>query len=328
MSFRPTVLILTLGLLTVSPPAEGQQSIPDRCERSQGTSAYPIQPTPGYNHDRFGTEPRDLFREFGAFVASFDSEDDDDGDQVADLLGLPEWVAYEMKNYKQDASGQFEAPFGGVKRPNPWYRHNDLAFMWNQPGVTKRGLDHSYRGSGFNRGHLAMRAHANRIGWRQGCNTHFFFNAVPQRPNFNQGIWLDLEYWTGAWANKYGAVWIITGPIVDRSQPIETIGDANEAKVAVPHALFKIVARDDPDSFAPRVLAFIYPQQDPSYGGTTCTGNYPHDKFLVSIREIEEATGLKFFENLNLTAEQREAFEKGRAPGLWPAENRFFGLSC
>ena len=198
--------------------------------------------------------------EFGAFVVSFDSDDDDDGDGVGDLLVTPEWVAYEIKPFAQTANGTFLPPIG-VRRPNPWYEHPALAFVFNQPGVTSSAIDDSYRGSGtvFNRGHLAMRTHGNRIGFRQGCNTHFFWNAVPQRAAFNQGIWLHLETLTGAWANKYGGVWISTGPIFDAATPRQPIGDAGEVPVAVPHGLFKIVSRNDADSHIPRVLAFIYP---------------------------------------------------------------------
>ncbi len=133
---------------------------------------------------------------------------------------------------------------------------------------------------------------------------------------------------TGAWANKYGGVWIITGPIFDAADPRQPIGDAGEVPVAVPNALFKIVARNDPDSHIPLVLAFIYPQEHPDFGPAGCSPPYPHHQFLVTIAEIEAVTGLDFFDGLDLTAAEREAFENGRASGLWPVEARFFGRSC
>ncbi len=305
-----------------------------KCERVNATSPYDITPTPGYNHDRFGTEPKDRVFEFGAFVASFDGQDDDDGDGGRDLLAIPEWVAYEMKSYRQDANGQFMKPEG--RERNKWYRFGDLSFLWEAPGITGEGLDASYSGIGrtYNRGHLAMKLHADRIGWEQGCNTHFFVNAAPQCAGFNQGIWLDLEFLTGAWANKYGAVWVITGPIIDHTQSVETIGDAGEVPVTLPAAFFKIVVRDDLDSDLPRVLAFIYPQHHPDYGTSACgnsrgcTGDYPHERFLVSIADIEEKTDLRFFVDLDATEETRRAFKTAKAPGLWSVEDRFFGKSC
>ena len=59
-------LVLALALLPLAASAQ----LPTRCERAQGTSAYPTELTAGYNHDRFGTMPQDLFREFGAFVST------------------------------------------------------------------------------------------------------------------------------------------------------------------------------------------------------------------------------------------------------------------
>lgn len=318
---------VSVALLSVPPTLAAQ--LPQRCERAQGTSAYSIEVNLGYHHDRFNTQPKDLFRELAAFVASFDSADDDDGDGVADIRGIPEWVAYEIKPFRQAASGQFDpATSQGVERPSPWYEHADLSFVLDQPGVTSTSIDDSYRNSGFDRGHLAMRAHANRIGWQEGCNTHFFLNAVAQEPEFNRGIWRDLENHTGAWANKYGRVWVIVGPVFPTGQTPQTIGDVGEAPIVVPPALFKIVARNDPDSDLPVVLAFIYPQNHPAYGSTACNPPYPHEQFLVSIAEIESATGLRFFQDLTLTAEQRAAFVQGKASELWPVKSQDFGLTC
>ncbi len=321
---------LTLVLASALLPLATSAQLPTRCERAQGTSAYPIETTAGYNHDRFGTMPQDLFREFGAFVSSFDSNDDDDGDGTNDIHAIPEWVAYEIKPFFQNADGSFAPVVGPVGRPNPWYEHPDLAFVVNQPGVTSTRIADSYLGVGntFNRGHLTMRSHANRIGWRQGCNTHFFLNAVPQRANFNQGIWRDLENITAAWANKFGGVWVIIGPIIDPTQAVQAIGDQGEAPVTVPDALFKIVARNDPDDELPQVLAFIYPQQDPSYGSNQCNPPYPHEQFLVTLREVEDATGLEFFTNLGLTGIAEDNFLDARPAALWPVAAEFFGISC
>ena len=46
----------------------------------------PIVLDPSYNHDKFGTIPIDIKREFRAYIVSFDSADDDDGDEIADIL--------------------------------------------------------------------------------------------------------------------------------------------------------------------------------------------------------------------------------------------------
>src|SRR4051812_48571670 len=57
----------------------------------------PLEAPAGYEHDKWGTQPQDIVRTITAFTVSFDSADDDDGDEVADVWAIPHWVAYEMK---------------------------------------------------------------------------------------------------------------------------------------------------------------------------------------------------------------------------------------
>src|SRR5260221_89589 len=73
-----------------------------------------------YRHDRYGTMPRDIIREFRAYITSFDSEDDDDGDGKPDLRGIPEWVSYEMREVPRKLRA-------GPKRPSPWMTDEELA---------------------------------------------------------------------------------------------------------------------------------------------------------------------------------------------------------
>lgn len=137
--------LLAFLLVVLALPAAAQD-IPDKCEIENATSPYEIAPTVGYDHDKFGPSPTGLVSEFGVFISSFDDDDDDDGDGQPDFRAVPEWVAYEIKAFTQDANGQFEKP-EGIKR-NKWYRHSDLAFLWSSPGI-KAGLDHSYSGVGI-----------------------------------------------------------------------------------------------------------------------------------------------------------------------------------
>lgn len=116
-----------------------------QCRSDKGKTAYFIKPTPGYDHDRYGTAPRDAMFEFSAFVASFDSNDDDTGDGKSDLLAVPEWVAYEIKRYGDGPT--FSSPKPSPKRPT-WYEMHELAFLAQQPGVTKKKINDSYTGFG------------------------------------------------------------------------------------------------------------------------------------------------------------------------------------
>ncbi len=50
----------------------------------------PIEIPEGYEHDKWNTAPDDAIRKFGAFTSSFDTDDDDTGDGVKDLWGIPQ----------------------------------------------------------------------------------------------------------------------------------------------------------------------------------------------------------------------------------------------
>lgn len=71
----------------------------------------PVVLSSEHNHDRFVTQPSDLVLNFRAYTASFDTADDDDGNGEADLLGVPQWVSYQMN------AG---SPVVANERPEDW----------------------------------------------------------------------------------------------------------------------------------------------------------------------------------------------------------------
>ena len=273
----------------------------------------------GYTHDRYGTQPVDQHRSFRAFVSSFDGADDDNGDGLADTLGIPQWVAYQITRHTE--------PLTSGKRPGKWSTDPELSALNLAP------TDDTYRYSAafrkthpdwYVRGHLAMKYHAERIGPEAGRETHTLLNAVPQRAQFNSGIWLDLECRSGAWANEFGAVWVVTGPVFYEGGPKAWIGEREkgERPAAVPDALFKVVIKESGDPQRPEVLGFVYPQEDPSYG----KGPYPHEQFLVSIDRIEDLTGLDFMTILD--ERDQTTIESAEASSLWPVKARSFTEGC
>lgn len=264
---------------------------------------------PSYRHDRYGTLPRDIIKEFRAYITSFDSDDDDDGDGISDRRGIPEWVSYEMREIPRKLRK-------GPPRPAPWITDEELAAKGIAPTDATYQYSAVFRKRNANwyvRGHLCMKEHAWRLGAEADWNTHTMLNAVPQRDNFNSGIWLDLENKTGGWANAHTAVWIIAGPIFNNRRPTKTLGEGKEMKIAIPDALFKIVVRESDSPNRPHVLAFIYSQEC-----RQCKIRkrpYDHTEHLVSVREIEERTSLRFF--TNLPAADREAIRQTKASRLW-----------
>ena len=250
-----------------------------------------------YDHDRYAPDRADIRRDFEAFVLSFDSKDDDDGDMRPDVLRVPEWVAQEIK--------RFDGECIQTEERQPWVTDRALY----SSGVAPNSL--SYEGSGYDRGHMAAKFLAARISIDADEETHTLLNSVPQLPRFNSFIWQDLEELTGAWAQEYERIWIIQGPVFDtkrQNRPhwtryLNWIGESEhgERTVAVPDALFKIVVREVPLNYdtlpAIDALAFIFPQVGPWYHKEKSELREQHfglERFITTIGEIEELSGLSF----------------------------------
>ena len=139
-----------------------------------------------------------------------------------------------------------------------------------------------YRGSGFDRGHLAPAADFSYSEFALS-QSFFMSNMSPQTPGFNRGIWKKLEEQVRDWTMKFKHLYVVTGPILDKGLP--TIG-TNE--VAVPKEYYKIVL--DIDKPGIKAIAFLLKNQK---------SNEPLQSFVVSIDEIEKMTGLDFFPSIS-----------------------------
>ncbi len=278
----------------------------------------PVVLTEQCDHDRFETRvigragEANHLRRFRAYVSVFDGADDDDGDGFADALGVPHFVAYELKRFEGTLP---PAP----ERPGEWMTDPDLRDLGLAPTDSSYRYSRAFRSSNpnwFVRGHLCMKQHAWRLGANADWNTHTVLNAVPQRQGFNSGIWLNLENLTASWADSYGAVWIVAGPVFEPqpNSPNQWLGEPEkgEMTVAIPEALFKIVVRDTDDRDRPEVLAFIFPQDTPSWAP------YDYRSYLTSVDLIEQKTGLDLLSAVPDDIE--EIIEAETANAVWPAQ--------
>ena len=136
-----------------------------------------------------------------------------------------------------------------------------------------------YKGSGYDRGHLAPAADMQ---WSTKVMRESFLmsNMSPQKPEFNRGIWKQAESYARNMAIEEKSVFIITGPIFYPTVPTNRIGKNN---VAVPHAFYKIIYAETTPA---RKIGFIIPNV-----GT----NVPVNVFTSSVEHIEKITGLRFF---------------------------------
>lgn len=175
------------------------------------------------------------------------------------------WVIYKLtKN---------EANIKEVKRNNKFKADPEIP--------TGSATPADYRKSGYDRGHLAPAA--DMCFSVQTMEDSFYMsNMSPQKPQFNQGIWKDLEKKVRDIAIKEGEIYVVTGPILPKEKTI-TIG-ANQ--VTVPDKYYKVVYDLTPPQ---KMIGFILP-------------NAGSDKdifdFAVTVDAVEEATGLDFFSEL------------------------------
>ena len=139
-----------------------------------------------------------------------------------------------------------------------------------------------YRNSGYDRGHLAPAADMKwSVGAMHDC--HYLTNIVPQDNSVNAGAWANVEKNTRNWAQRYGNLYIVAGPVLS-DRLIRHIGDT---PVPVPERLFKVIIA--PNADPPQGIAFLMPNH-PFKGGSQAT--------VTSIDEIELITGMDFFHNL------------------------------
>jgi endonuclease G, mitochondrial len=280
------------------------------CTPIAASDYKPIVLDHSYNHDKFLTQPAEIVREFRAYKVSFDGPDDDNGDGIKDYLGVPQWVAYEVR--------KLEKPLGkSPPRPSKWMADHRLYANQRVPTDSSYRFSAEYRENHpgdwqlqYERGHMCRKFTAFRMGANADWNTHTILNACPQSAILNRGIWLDLEDKVDEWAENYGRVWVICGPIFWNRTPTKWLGEEGEVLIAIPDAFFKIIATDYNTEL--KVIAFIYPQFDDNYSSK---GPFNHMNYLASVNKIESLTGLDFFVALSDWYESIIEFNK--AEQIW-----------
>ncbi len=180
---------------------------------------------------------------------------------------VPDWVAYRLTRARVA---------GTVPRSDDFRPDADLA-----PGRRSELAD--YRGSGFDRGHMAP---ARAMAWSRRAMSESFLlsNVAPQvGPGFNRGIWRVLEGLVRAWVQERGELYVVTGPVYAAGAG-HAIGPN---RVAVPTHFYKVVF----DPVRVEAVAFILPN------AKLRTADLP--RFLASVDEVERRTGLDFLPGLS-----------------------------
>lgn len=137
-----------------------------------------------------------------------------------------------------------------------------------------------YTKSGYDRGHLCPAAD---MGFSPTSMEESFFmsNISPQAPDFNRGIWKELETEVRKWAIKERKIYVVTGPVFSDNK-----GTIGADQVLVPGYFFKIIYEETDE---PKIIAFVFPNRK---------SDRPLTDFAVPVDEAEKLTGFDFFSQL------------------------------
>lgn len=157
-----------------------------------------------------------------------------------------------------------------------------------------------YTSSGYDRGHLVPAAD---MAWSEEAMSESFYmsNMSPQEPGFNRGVWNRLEAQVRDWADAFGSVYAVSGPLLEK----ETYPVIGKNAVAVPEFYYKVLlAHTDGDTWA--AIGFILPNEKSSESLAA---------FAVPVNEVEARTNIDFFYLLSDDAE--EALESTPDLAFW-----------
>ena len=184
--------------------------------------------------------------------------------------GTANWVAWTITR----------ADIGDAERSNDFRPNPDL------PKSFPRITPSDYTGSGFDRGHLCPskdRSNAPDANSR----TFLMTNIVPQAPDSNQGVWKNLEDYSRDLVFEGNDVYVIAGVTGERGRL--------KNKITIPATTWKIIVvlPENFDSVSDlKANAQVIAVDIPNQNGIK---NDDWRKYRVTVRQIEQKTGLNLF---------------------------------
>lgn len=148
-----------------------------------------------------------------------------------------------------------------------------------------------YRDSGYDRGHLCP-AGDMKTNLTAMTESFFLSNMSPQKKEFNDGIWNDLENKVRSWTLAKGKLYIITAGVLTQN-----LGKIGRDGVTVPKYFYKVLY--DPRN--EKMIAFLIPNERSSK---------PLSYFVVTVDSLEKLTGIDFFPELPDSLENRLESQK------------------
>lgn len=185
----------------------------------------------------------------------------------------PKWVAYELTKEEID---------GDVSRRSGYSM--DLDFHGRQ------AMREDYSNSSWDKGHMAPAADMK---WSERAMKESFYltNVCPQNHSLNGKSWHALEKRVRSWAQQYGRVYTVCGPVYGENK----YGKIGKNGVQIPDAFFKAVLVPYEESYAG--VAFLMENDEISH---------PISQSYMTIDDLELIIGIDLFVNLAFEADKTE----------------------
>lgn len=200
-------------------------------------------------------------------------------------LPSPRWSSYRVFPYKE------------VHRERPSGFKPD-------PRTDAHVVTSEYVRSGYDRGHMSPNyAISVCYGEEAQKETFLLSNIVPQLHALNAGLWKDMEQRVvKRYVERYGTVWVQVGPVF--TSPSEK----KVGRLPVPSAFWMVISEYEEAQHGIRAIAYLVPHEE-KWRDAELT------RYVVSIRRVEQLTGLDFFPKLPRATQDR--LESTAAPRAW-----------
>lgn len=152
-------------------------------------------------------------------------------------------------------------------------------FLRDPKVSTSSAGPNSYRGSGYDRGHLAP-AGDMKFNSISMSESFYMSNISPQDPSFNRGIWKKLESLVRAWGEE-SEIYVTTAGILNSNN----LGSVGINSVTIPAKFYKVIYSPSKQ----KMIGFVLNNRK-SYNALST--------FVVSVDSIEELTGIDFYSDL------------------------------
>lgn len=168
-----------------------------------------------------------------------------------------------------------------------------------------------YEGSGCQRGHICPSA--DRLCSKEANEQTFYFsNIQPQLSGFNTGVWLAMENQVRTWntASFRDTLYVVKGGTIDRA---DYISRTTSKGLLVPKYFFMAVLCKNKSTSQGGYKAMAFWVEHTSNSDTSLR------KYMISVAELEQRTGIDFFCNLPDGIE--EVVEQNLVPAVWGFNN-------